>query len=163
MSKQPDFNQIFYDYFGTKPRMVTYSIRSDSNRYHDLMFIKSLINDGRLKRNGIKIIGKRLVIPINRDCWELDLKDNELYIADSRLSISPVFDLEWNFTNGMDFDPDAELWIRDLSIQRESDDMLKIVIDGYVWSLQMKAFDDNFKMKLQDLEIPYLYSQKDMT
>lgn len=163
MSKQPDFNQIFYDYFGTKPRMVTYSIRSDSNRYHDLMFIKSLIHDGRLKRNGIKIIGKRLVIPINRDCWELGLKDNELYIADSRLSISPFFDLEWNFTNGMDFDSDAELWIRDLSIQRESDGMLKIVIDGYTWSLQMKAFDDNFKMKLQDLEIPYLYSQKDMT
>ncbi|MHB9138940.1 MAG: hypothetical protein ACYC4Q_06015 [Victivallaceae bacterium] len=163
MKKQPDFNQIFYDYFGANPQKVAYSIRPDSNRYHDLTFIRSLIHDGKFKKNEIKILGKRLVIPINRDCWELGLKDNELYIADSRLSISPVFDLEWNFTNEMEFNPDAELWIRDLSIQRESDDMLKIVLDGYVWSLQMKAFDDDFKMKLQDLEVPYLYSQKNMT
>ena len=161
MKNQPDFRQIFFDYFGSTPKKVTYSIRPCSYRYHDLIFLSSLIHDARFKREDIQIRGRRLIIPINRDCWELDLGGNELYIADASLSISPVFDLEWHFNNEMDFNPDTELWITDLSIQEESSEVLKIVIIGHAWSLHMKAFDDDFKMKLQDLEIPYLYSQKD--
>ena len=35
-----------------------------------------------------------------------------------------------------------------------------IILDGESWSLHMKALDDNFKMKIIDLEVPYRYSQK---
>ena len=77
MKKQPDFRQLFYDYFGSNPKKVTYSIRTDSNRYHDLIFLKSLVHDARFKRNEIKLRGKRLIIPINRDCWELGFVKHE--------------------------------------------------------------------------------------
>ena len=161
MRKQPDFRQLFNDYFGDSPKKVTYSIRPCSYRYHDLIFLKSLIHDARFKRDEIKIRGKRLAIPINRDCWELFYGGNELHIADASLSISPVFDLEWHFSNEMEFKPDTELWIADLNIQNESSEVLNVTIIGHAWSLHMKAFDEDFKMKFQDLEVPYLYSQKD--
>ncbi len=167
MKKQPDFKQLFYDHFGQKPKKVSYSIRPDSNRYHDLIFLKSLIHDTRFKRNDAKIRGKRLSIQINRDCWELGYveheKHNELYIANSRISISPVSDLEWRFSNNTEMNSNNELWIHDVIIQRESFETLNIVLDGDGWSLHMKASDDDFNMKIQDLEVPYLYSQKGKT
>ena len=164
MRKQPDFRQLFYNYFGQKPKKVTYSIRSDSNRYHDLIFLKSLIHDARFKHSDFKLRGKKLTINLNRDCWELGIvelqKQSELYIANSRLSISPVYDLEWRFQNNYEINPEDELWIHSILIERESYDILKVVLDGDSWSLHMKASDDDFKMRVQDLEVPYLYSQK---
>jgi hypothetical protein len=164
MQNQPDFRQLFYDYFGSKPKKVTYSIRHDSNRYHDLIFLKSLIHDARFKRNAIKKRGKKLTIQLNRDCWELGFvkheNSSELYIADSQLSISPVFDLEWRFTTENEINIDRDLWIYDVAIQRESSELLKVVFDGDGWSLHMKASENNFKMGIQDLETPHLYSQK---
>ena len=161
MKNQPDFRQLFHDYFGSAPKKVTYSIRHDSNRYHDLIFLKSLIHDARFKRKDLKLRGKICTIPINRDCWELGFSEqNELHVADSRLSISPVFNLEWRFNNDHSINPNDELWIYDVFIQRESSEILVVVLDGDSWSLHMRAYDDDFKMKVQDIETPYLYSQK---
>ena len=164
MKKQPDFKQLFYDYFGSKPKKVTYSIRHDSNRYHDLMFLKSLIHDARFKQKDFKLRGKKCTIQLNRDCWELGFvehkKSSELYIADSRLSISPVFELEWRFQNKNALNQNDELWIHDVTIERESFEILKIVLDGDGWALHMKAPDEDLKMRIHDLEVPYLYSQK---
>ena len=167
MKKQPDFRQLFYDYFGSKPKKVTYSIRQDSNRYHDLLFFKSLIHDARFKRKDIKIRGKKLTVQLNRDCWELGFvehkKHSELYIANSRMSISTVSDLEWRFHNESEMNPESELWIHDILIQRESYEILKVILDGDGWSLHMKASDDDFNMTIQDIEVPYLYSNKTKT
>lgn len=167
MNKQPDFRQLFYDYFGSKPKKVNYFIRQDSNRYHDLIFLKSLIHDARFKRIDFRLRGKKIAIQLNRDCWELGFvernESSELYIANSRLSISPVFDIEWHSCHGYGINPESELWIHDVVIQRESSEMLKIILDGDKWSLHMKALDDDFRMKVQDLEVPYLYSMKTKT
>ena len=164
MKKQPDFRQLFYDYFGSKPKKVTYSIRHDSNRYHDLIFLKSLIHDARFKRTDYKVRGKKLTIQLNRDCWELGFVEHnassELHITNSRLSLSPVFDIEWRFCNGFEITTESELWIHDVIIQRESFEILKVVLEGDDWSLHMKASDDDFRLIVQDLEVPYLYSMK---
>ena len=161
MKKQPDFRQQFYDYFGSKPKKVTYSIRSDSNRYHDIVFLNSLIHDARFKRNIITVRGKKLTIPINRDCWELGFikheKSSELHIADGNLCISPVIDFEWRIGNDVCFNDDFELWIHDLTIERLSYETLIIIIEGDGWSFRIKASDDDFKMRLQDTETPHIY------
>jgi hypothetical protein len=98
MKKQPDFTQLFYEFFGNKPRKVQYEVRSGPCRYHDLVFLGSLIHDARFQRQKIQLRGTRLTILVNRDCWELGLtpgeengeKYSELHIADAALSISPV-------------------------------------------------------------------------
>ena len=167
MKKQPDFRQIFYDYFGSKPKKTTYSIRHDSNRYHDLIFLKSLIHDARFKRTDLKLRGKKLTIQLERDCWEFGFvkhnESSELHIANSRLSVSPVFDIDWRFSIEHEIIPENELWIHDVIIQRESYEILQVIFDGDGWSLHMKASDDDFNMKIQDLEVPYLYSEKNKT
>jgi hypothetical protein len=164
MKNQPDFKKLFYDFFGSKPKKVTYSIRHDSNRYHDLIFLTSLIHDARFKRSDIKRRGKKLTILLNRDCWELGFvkheKSSELYITNSLLSISPVVNIEWRYNNESKFNPESELWIHDVIIQRESFTTLKVVLDGDGWSLHLNASDVEFKMGFYDLEVPYLYSQK---
>ncbi len=44
-------------------------------------------------------------------------------------------------------------------IERVSYEILKIVLEGDDWSLHMKVSDDDFNMKIQDLEVPYIYSK----
>jgi hypothetical protein len=56
--------------------------------------------------------------------------------------------------------PDNELWINDVMIQTESFEIRTIILEGDGWSLSMKTSDDDFKMKIQDTEIPYLHSQR---
>ena len=167
MKKQPDFKQLFYDYFGSKPKKVNYIVRPDSNRYHDLIFLNSLTHDSRFKRKDTKVYGKKLIIKLNRDCWELGFVENkntsELHIANSQLTISPFIELEWRFQNDNAAEKNTELWIDDILIIRESYAILKVVLEGDGWSLHMRVMDDDFKMKLKDLEVPYLYSQKGMT
>jgi hypothetical protein len=113
MKKQPDFKQLFYNYFGSKPKKVNYVVRSDSNRYHDLIFLNSLIHDSRFKRNNTKVYGKKLIIQLNRDCWELGFvkqnNNSELHIANSQLTISPFIELEWRFHNGNSAEKKTEL------------------------------------------------------
>jgi hypothetical protein len=45
-------------------------------------------------------------------------------------------------------------------IQTESFEIRTIILEGVGWSLSMKTSDDDFKMKIQDTEIPYLHSQR---
>lgn len=167
MKKQPDFKQLFYDYFGSKPKKVNYIVRHDSNRYHDLIFLNSLIHDSRFKRKDTKVYGKKLIIKLNRDCWELGFveqeNNSELHIANSQLTISPIIEFEWRFQNDSAAEKNTDLWIDDILIERESYAILKVVLEGDGWSLHVKVIYDDFKMRIQDLEVPYLYSQKGMT
>ena len=165
MKKQPDFNKLFYDYFGKKPKKASYSIRYHPNRYHDLIFFKSLIHDARFKRSDIKIRGKKLTILVNRDCWELGFveheKSNELYVANSRITISPISNVEWRFRDTDQIADESELWINDVIMWEPFEtETIKIVLVGDSWSLHMNASDDEFKMVVYDLEVPQLYSQQ---
>jgi len=167
MKKQPDFADLFHKHFGDKPSKVTYVVRQDSNRFHDLIFLESLIHDARLKREQAVIRGTRLSMQIERDCWELDLIERadyaEFYIAQARLTISPVFDIEWRFEHRVEFSPDTELWINDIWLERQAmqeNDVVPVVINGFAWQCILTVHEPELKIRLQDLETPYLRSEK---
>lgn len=163
MRKQPDFTKIFFDYFGGSPRKVNYAIRPWANCGHDVIFLSSLIHDARFVPSRITLRRKRLTIPINRDCWELEPahRENccEYRVADAKLIFSPVIDYEWRFSTAMTFSSDVELWLHRLAWQRESDETLVFDIEGHEWLLRIKVPDIDFQAKLMDMEVPYFFSE----
>lgn len=168
MKKQPDFKKLFHDHFGGVQQKVTYSVRSDSNRFHDMVFLNSLIHDSRFKVEKIQQRGTRLIIPINRDCWEIPLvhrdkpsPQSELHIANAQLTISPVVGITWSYRNGIKFSNKTELWIQEIWLDRQdNDDIRTLTLYGFDWQCAVNLKTENIMIKLQDLEIPYLYSRK---
>lgn len=166
MIKQPDFQKIFYNHYGGKiPRKINYEIREDSNRYHDLVFLNSFIHDARFKRNKILLHGKKILIPIERDCWELPSVEHsktsaEMYLTLSNLIISPALSLKWKFNHRIEFTANTELWIQEIKIERLSYDDLTIQIIGFDWECDIETNDNNLKIKLIDLKIPYILMKK---
>jgi hypothetical protein len=165
MRKQPDFQRLFFEHFGGVPRRVAYEIREDSNRYHDMIFLTSLVHDARFRRETVRFRGKRLSIPINRDCWELGTVNHgdscELYVANGRLDISPVVEVEWRFQYGAEFSPATELWILCLVLVHKTFDTMELTIDGEDWACVLIVKDENLRIMLRDLEVPHLYSQSE--
>jgi hypothetical protein len=162
--KQPDFTKIFFDYFGGKPRKVSYEMRIGPCFLHDLTFLTSLVHDARFFRKDITLRGRRLTIPLNRDCWEIPMtSDNELHAANAKLVFATVQDLKWVF-QGMKVDPNQELWIDSLCINESyrshSGDRFDFIICGHGWQLGFTLDDIGFTIRLQDIEVPYLYSKK---
>jgi hypothetical protein len=170
MKKQPDFTQLFYDYFGQIPRKVQYEVRQGPARYHDLVFLNSLLHDARFQREKIRLRGRRLSIPINRDCWELKYTDYEkdsvkyaeLHIADALLVIAAIEKIQWTFDHNFDFAPDSELWIHSIWLERNSlqNDKMQVIIDGSDWECILTVDGDEFQIKLRDNEVPYLHSER---
>jgi hypothetical protein len=171
MRPQPDFTKLFFEYFGTKPRKVLYEIRQGPCRFHDLIFLNSLIHDATLHRKDARLSGERLTIPVDRDCWELphheyekdSIKYSELYSARARLTIASVKNLEWSFIHGFDMSSEKELCINNLWFERSShsnDDMMDLVIDGIDWKCSLKVKEEDLLVRVRDLEAPYYYSQR---
>ena len=168
MKKQPDFKKLFYDHFGGTPQKVTYSVRSDSNRFHDMVFLNSLIHDSRFKREKIQQRGTRLIIPINRDCWEIPLvhrdkpsRHSELHIANAQLTIAPVLQIAWSYRHGIKFLNKTELWIQNIWLNRQdNEETATLALNGFDWNCALTVNTDNLVIKLQDLEIPCLFSKK---
>lgn len=137
MKKQPNFQKIFFDHFKGPPKKVTYEVRQDSNQYHDLVFLSSLIHDARLKLSDVVQRRKQISISLNRDCWEHGTvrRDGslELYIANSILTISPAASVEWHFQHKFEIDK-KELWINSIRLDRPSNnDFRSLVIEGHEW------------------------------
>ncbi len=171
MKKQPDFAELFQKHFGQTPAKVTYQVRQDSNRFHDLIFLNGLIHDARFKREEVILRDARLSIPIERDCWELPHVQHsdtrgEMYIAQARLTVSPVRAIEWRFEHKTEFSSDTELWIHDMWLNRQdtqADDIMPVVVNGFTWECVLTVYEPDLKIRLQDLETPYLRSEKDRT
>jgi hypothetical protein len=165
MRQQPDFSKLFHDFSGGSPRKLTYSVRRDSNRGHDIVFLDSFIRGARFTMADFKLRGKRLSINIKRDCWELPIvrRDGvgELYIADARLYIADVLSVEWRNWHPLDIDASAELWITDIRLgQDERDGQERLTIFGWRWFCRIALAEDNIKIKLTDKEVPYLYTER---
>ena len=93
---QPDFTRLFRETFGSRPKPLTYALREAPDLLHDLAFLTSLIHDARVLSQAIAAEDDRLVIPIERDCWELGLSsDNALHTVESKLTFSGVASGEW--------------------------------------------------------------------
>lgn len=166
MTKQPDFNKLFFDYFGRKTKKVTYELRLPPNLLHDLVFMSSLVHDARFHIKDIVIRGKKLTIPIERDCWELPKmpETNELHVTRSRLVFTTVHDIRWEFKDISKASPDKELWIDYLYIDEDfrsdKSDYFTFTIAGDDWKLIFSLKEYDFTAKLQDEEAPYLYSER---
>lgn len=158
MMKQPDFQKLFFDHFGKVPRKVSYSVRQNSNRYHDLVFLSSLVHDARFRVPKVTLRGKRLFIPINRDCWELGTDRGGgtvgLYTTDSHLTISPVLAVEWRFPHGLQQEK-QELWIANLWLNQPVENETRVfVVEGHDWSCVVTLRDEDIRIKVTDAQTP---------
>ena len=168
MKKQPDFKNLFYDHFGGTPQKVTYSVRSDSNRFHDMVFLNSLIHDSRFKAEKMQQRGTKLIIPITRDSWEIPLvhrdkpsHQSELYIANAHLTISSVIGITWSYRHGIKFSEKTELWLQEIWLDRQDNDEIRaLTLCGFDWQCVLNLRTEKILIKLQDLEVPFLYTQK---
>jgi hypothetical protein len=161
---QPDFTKIFFDFFGGKPRKVRYELRLPPQFLHDLAFLSSLIHDASFLEKDVILRGQKLTIPISRDCWEIPMtSENELHVAKARLTFVSVRDLKWVFENIERANPDQELLIDGLCINESyrshANDRFDFIISGHGWQLLFTLEEFNFIVKLQDIEVPYLFSK----
>lgn len=157
---------MFREHFGKTPAKVAYQVRSDSNRGHDFVFLSSLIHDARFRRKDIVLRNKRLVIPIERDCWELGMVQHtghkELYLARSRLVVSPVTGIKWSFTHSPECELEGTPWIDSIWLVHQgikSGDYVSLILSGVTWECIMTVYEPNLVVRLQDVETPYLHSE----
>ena len=160
--KQIDFSELFYEYFGDKPKSVHYELRQGPNLLHDVAFMSSLIHDARFYPNKVEHINDKIYVPLERDCWELGYsKGNELHIADSTLIISGVKRVDWDGISDSDKD---EVWIDYLWIsedyRKHDSDFFDVILGGDDWRISITVIEYESDVVLQDTETPYLYSEK---
>lgn len=163
MKNQPNFSKIFSDYFGTNPHKVLYEVREEPNLLHDIYFLGSLIHDAEFKRNKIQLKGKKIIIPIKRDCFEFsnfNSKERVVYETNSLLSISPVKNIIWEFNNESEFEDDKIIYLHHLYIDFQShkrlSDEINIIFDGEYWKGHITVVKSKLKIILKDLELPVI-------
>jgi hypothetical protein len=141
-----------------------FRVRGGANFVHDVQFLSSYLHDGRFSPKAVTRRGKKLLIAVERDCWELGLTDrsnsSELHTARSRLTLGPVSSVRWE-TN----DPsclERELWIESIYVGAthwETPEVSEIVISAPHggWKLCISIADDFGDIRLDDLEAPHLH------
>jgi hypothetical protein len=88
----PDFGT----YFHTKSSSpIDFTSRIPPNLFHDLLFLSSYIRDARFRIERIRLRGKTLKIPMERDRWELYERLGQLESISSQLTINPVLSIVW--------------------------------------------------------------------
>ncbi len=174
--KYPNFSKVFTDYFGDKPRKITYEIRYDY-LLHDISFMRDLIHDARFFRSKIKHQGDQVSFLLKRDCFELPTFRKEkpqphydLYVTDSKLTFTKVIDMKWRFReagwnlNDQIVKSDTELWIDYIHIDEDYyiDDMdtFHVIIAGYDWRCVIELSKYDSTIKLRDSKVPALHSEK---
>jgi hypothetical protein len=88
----PDFGE----YFRTNSRSpIDFVCREGPNLLHDLVFLSSYIHDASFEISKLRLSGKTLRIPMQRDRWERYETSRELESVAAKLVISPVLALKW--------------------------------------------------------------------
>jgi len=165
MSRQPDFEKLFFEHAGATLRKANYSVRADSNRCHDLVFLGSMIHDATTTRASFRLRKERLTIRMDRFAREYKPIEHadciEYYESQSRLSIAPVTNLEWRFAFDLEISPNDPIFLNGVEIRRheccQATDTIAVMVDGLGWSLHMRAKSQNLQITLRDLEVPHLY------
>lgn len=158
MRQQPDFNKVWRDYFGTKPRKVVYKVRDDHNSPHDFAFLNSLLHDARIIPEKVRWRGKQLTIPLERDCWEVYDGERLLYTR-AVLSISPVESVEWRFFHPVFRDPGEEIWVCFLNIVSGESPSRTLVIDCRYWKCYVAIDSHVSRITLRDKTNPVPHPQ----
>jgi hypothetical protein len=88
----PDFGK----YFRTNSRSpINFLCRDEPNLHHDIVFLRSYIHDATFEIGKVRLSGKTLRIPMQRDCWERYKASGILESVAAKLVISPVLALKW--------------------------------------------------------------------
>ena len=163
MRKQPDFHRLFHDYIGEVPRKVTYEVRQGPNQSHDLVLLGALIHDARFSPEDVRLRRNRLEIRIERDCWEFGLTArSECFVAAALLTIHPAIDIDWRFEHTIAFSPEARLEIQDVWFGDPRDGS-QVIIDGvgFMWRCIVTVRERALAIRLKDLEVPRLWSDRE--
>jgi hypothetical protein len=151
---QPDFQALFFSYFGPEPRRRRYELRfGTSNVHHDLVFLSSLLHDARFRRAAVRRRGNKITIPLERDTWEVGLDLSKLHYIGSRLTIDGVESVEWRFREPIVPRVEDELWILNLSLHRakREDDHLRFTLVGDGWEFETLLNEDTAAVLMQDV------------
>ncbi len=152
---QPDFTNIFFNHFEDSPQKVHYELRLPPYFLHDLAFLSSLVHDARFLYKDIVDTDQKLIIPLNRDRWEIKrLKGDNLQDINSELIFTTVQNLNWSFLSSKKPEPDEELWIDYLfvgeNIREQGGDTFSFVICGENWKVNFDLDKWNFTATLTD-------------
>lgn len=163
---QPDFSRLFFEYFSAAPRPISYEIRKNANRSHDVQFMSSLLHDAWFKPENVKVQEGRVTIPMQRDRWENGPVDGieRLDSIETTLTIESVRSGRWEINDhemplnipGADHTPeDLSLWVTALLVrgheERPNDECL-VVLVGWKWRYVLSVAWDGFRVRLQDAE-----------
>lgn len=158
--KQPDFGNSFHL---DAPRKIKYMVRFDANLLHDMTYLASYIHDSRFKIESVKHIRKRLIIPLERDCWEL-YDEKEVKITNSKLTFFPVerfslIVLDTNLENGIinGNDDEGNIWISRIYLSDDyydNNEDFNIVINSRGFKLRINMKGPSPLVKLEDLTTP---------
>jgi hypothetical protein len=159
MRKQPEFGQMWADYFGTVPRKITYEVRDDNNGPHDFVFLSSLLHDARIVPERVRLRGKQLTIPLERDCWEVYLGD-KLYYTQAVLSVSPVQSVEWRFVHPVFRKPEEALSVSFLEIANAEVPPWTLKIDCTSWKCLIGIDSYSSTIVLRDKTSPISHSRR---
>ncbi len=151
----------FTSHFKTDdPTPIDYLSRPMPNLYHDIFYLSSYIHDARFKMRNVTLLGKKLVIPLQRDRWELFEKRKNLQTIASRLIICPVLSLCWEFCGSLaTFRRDIrsrDVWIRHFYLGESFWD------DSDRWELVLSS-PDFFKLRISVPEFDFSVRLTDST
>jgi hypothetical protein len=161
---QPDFSALFKT---DKIARLHFRVRPGACAVHDIQFLSSYLHDARFTAGSVTRRGKKVTIALQRDCWELGytkgFRSSELHVARCRLTVTPVSALLWDTSHHAD--PKRELMIESIYLGAahwESEDASQLVLSAPHggWKLTLAIADDIGDIRLDDLQRPYLYSEK---
>ncbi len=93
--RQPDFGQFFHL---AAWRPLDYETRPGPNLLHELAYLSSYSHDARFRPDRMRYERKRLVIELERDCWEILQATGKLPSVRSELSVRGVSSLTVTLT-----------------------------------------------------------------
>lgn len=131
-SSLPDFGK----YFRTNSRSpIDFVCRDAPNLLHDIVFLRSYIHDASFDISKIRVTGKSLSIPIQRDRWERYKTSRKLESIESFLVISPVLSLKWkSIPKTPNTSRSGKFLIRDVYLGEsywDSSDVAEIVLSSF--------------------------------
>jgi hypothetical protein len=163
MRKQPDFSSMFFEYFGSCPRPLSYALRFDSSLLHDLQFMSSLIHDAAFLPESLAITRKRVVLRMRRECWELPkVKIGaavHLAVVESELVISPSTEITWCLAGEyLGQSPQGGLTLRglhvDLDYWNPERSFFTLALQGHSWLCHIRVDSKSPLVRLRDVGLP---------
>ena len=147
--QQPNFTSIFREHFSSSEK-VFYRVRTSPNILHDVVFVTSLIHDARLTPNTVRLDETTLILPIDRDRWEV-FDSNEILSCQSVLTITGVIRTNWVGV----VDLNKELWADYLWLDEAYQDhdrtSFEFAIVGEDWRLRIEVDNREWQFSLRDV------------